>query len=109
VWSCLAKMVVHNPKKVKIISKIVNYVFIKYTYNNTAYLFIIHKSSIGGIHSNTIMESRNAIFFKDVFLFKETQEDYSFKITIQINLSDYHSSKDKTKPRRSKKEINKNI
>ena len=80
-----------------------DYVFIKYSYNSTAYLFIIHKSNIGGIHYNTIIESRNAIFFKDVFLFKETQEDCSFNISIHINLSDYHLSKDKTKLRRSKK------
>jgi catechol-2,3-dioxygenase len=51
-----------------------------YTYNN-AYRFLIHKSNIENIHLNTIMDSRNAIFFKDVFLFKQTQEIHSLKRT----------------------------
>jgi G:T-mismatch repair DNA endonuclease (very short patch repair protein) len=72
-------MVVRNPKKVKIRSKIMNYVFIKYTYNSTAYLFIIHKSSIGGIPSNTIMKSRNAIFLKMCFYLKKHKKTIHLK------------------------------
>jgi len=57
--------------KVKIGPKTMNYNFIRYAYNNSAYEFFIHKSSIKYMHPNTIMESRNAILFKDVFSFKK--------------------------------------
>jgi hypothetical protein len=49
-----------------------NYNFIRYAYNNSAYEFFIHKSSIKYMHPNTIIESRNAILFKDVFSFKKS-------------------------------------
>ena len=52
-----------------------NFVFIRYVYT---YLFIIHKSSIEDVHHNTTMKSRNAIFFKDVFLFKEAKKKKLF-------------------------------
>jgi hypothetical protein len=42
-------------------------VFIGYAYNSSAYRFLVYKSSIENIHPNTIMELRNATFFKDVF------------------------------------------
>jgi hypothetical protein len=45
--------------------------FIEYVYNSGAYQFIIHKSNIKDIHPNITIESTNAIFFKDVFPFKE--------------------------------------
>ena len=34
----------------------------------------MHKSEILDIHVNTIMESRNAYFIEDVFLYNSTQE-----------------------------------
>ena len=45
-----------------------DHVFIEYTYNSSEYQYLIYKSSIKDIHPHTIMESRNAIFFEDVFL-----------------------------------------
>ena len=33
VWGCLAKVVVHKPKKVKIGPKTIDCVFIRYAYN----------------------------------------------------------------------------
>jgi hypothetical protein len=56
-----------------------NCVFIRNAYNNSVYWFLIHKSSIENIHPNTIYESMNVIFFKDVFLFKKAQENHSLK------------------------------
>jgi heptaprenylglyceryl phosphate synthase len=72
VWGCLVKVLVHNPKNLKIRSKTIDYVFINYVYNSNAYQFIVHKSSIKNIHPNIIMKSRNATYFEDVFPFKKT-------------------------------------
>jgi hypothetical protein len=63
VWGCLAKVTVPIPKKIKIGPKIVDYVFIGYAHNSSAYRFFIHKSDIPDMHVNTIIESRNASFF----------------------------------------------
>jgi len=41
-----------------------NCVFIRYVYNNNAYEFLVHKSDFKDIY---IIESRNDIFFEDVF------------------------------------------
>ena len=38
--------------------------------NDTAYQYLVHESNISDIHKNTIMESRNASFFENVFLCK---------------------------------------
>ena len=67
VWGCLVKVVVHPPKKVKIGPKTIDCIFIGYAHNSVAYQFLVHESNIFDIHKNTIMESRNASFFKDVF------------------------------------------
>ncbi|PKI57989.1 hypothetical protein CRG98_021620 [Punica granatum] len=67
VWGCLAKIVVPTPKKVKIGPKTVDCIFIGYAHNSSAYRFLVHESKISDIHKNTIMESRNASFFEDVF------------------------------------------
>ena len=67
VWGCLAKMAVPPPTMVKLGPKIVDCIFIDYAHNNTAYRFLVHESNIPDIHKNTIMESRNASFFEDVF------------------------------------------
>ena len=60
-------MAVPPPKKVKIRPKTIDYIFIGYAHNNSAYRFLVSESNILDIHKNTIMESRNASFFEDVF------------------------------------------
>ena len=72
VWGCLAKVAVPIPKKVKIGQKTVDCVFIGYANNSSAYRFLIHKSEIIDMHVNTIIESRNASFFENVFPYKST-------------------------------------
>jgi hypothetical protein len=54
-------------------------VFIRYVYNSSAYWLLIHKSIIEDIHPNTIMESRNVIFFEEVFSWKEVWENHSLR------------------------------
>ena len=67
VWGCLAKVVVPPPKKVKIGPKTIDCIFIGYAHNSVTYQFHVHESNILDFHKNTIMESRNASFFEDVF------------------------------------------
>ena len=74
VWGCLDKVAVPIPKKVKIGPKTVDCVFIGYAHNSSAYRFLIHKSEIFNIHANTIIESKNASFFENVFPYKSTQD-----------------------------------
>ena len=65
-------MAVPIPKKVKIGPKTVDCVFIGYAYNSSAYRFLIHRLEIIDMHSNAIIESRNAFFFENVFPYKST-------------------------------------
>ena len=67
MWECLAKVAVPPPKKVKIGPKTIDCIFIGYAHNSTAYRFLVHEWNISDIHKNTIIESRNAYFFEDVF------------------------------------------
>ncbi|GKF76493.1 retrotransposon protein, putative, ty1-copia subclass [Tanacetum coccineum] len=74
VWGCLAKVVVPTPKAQKIGHKSVDCIFIGYAKKSVAYCFIVHESKNPDIQKNTIMESRNASFFENIFpcLSKET-------------------------------------
>ena len=67
VWGCLAKVLIPTPKKVKIGPKTVDCIFIGYPPHSTAYRFLVYESKIPDIQKNTIMESRNASFFENIF------------------------------------------
>ena len=67
VWGCLAKVAVPKPKKVNVGPKTTDCVFIRYAQNSNAYRFLVHKSEIPDIHVNTIIESRDASFFENIF------------------------------------------
>ena len=45
-------------------------IFIGYALNSSAYRFLVHKSEIPDIHVNMIIESRDAVFFEDIFPYK---------------------------------------
>ena len=77
MWGCLAKVAVPPPKKVKIGPKTIDCIFIGYAHNSNAYRFLVYESNIPDIHKNTIMESRNASFFEDVFPCKSKEEPSS--------------------------------
>ncbi|GJY99940.1 retrotransposon protein, putative, ty1-copia subclass [Tanacetum coccineum] len=74
VWGCLAMVAVPTPKAQKIGLKYVDCIFIGYAKKSTAYRFIVHELKNPDIQYNTIMESRNASFFENIFpcLSKET-------------------------------------
>ena len=54
-------------KKCKFGSKIVDCVFLGYAIHNVGYRFLIVKSGIPDMHVGTIIESRDTIFFKNIF------------------------------------------
>ncbi|GJT67365.1 retrovirus-related pol polyprotein from transposon TNT 1-94 [Tanacetum coccineum] len=62
-----AKVAVPTPKAQKIGPKYVHCIFIGYAKNSTAYHFIVHESKNPDIQKNTVMESRNASFFENIF------------------------------------------
>uniref|UniRef100_A0A2N9F9L9 Integrase catalytic domain-containing protein n=1 Tax=Fagus sylvatica TaxID=28930 RepID=A0A2N9F9L9_FAGSY len=108
VWGCLAKVAVPIPKKVKIGPKTVDCVFIGYAHNSSAYRFLIHKSDIPDMHVNTIIESRNASFFEEIFPCKPTQETNSLKRNLESTSSTSHDQelmeeRNEVEPRRSKR------
>ena len=96
-------MAIHIPKKVKIGPKKVDCVFIGYAHNSSAYRFLIHKSEIIDMHANTIIESRNAYFFENVFPYKSTQESNSSKKTHDTTIGSSHGQQDDDETRRSKR------
>src|SRR5206468_13047536 len=79
VWACLAKVAIPTPKKIKIGPKTIDCIFIGYAHNSSAYRFLIHKSEIQDLHVNTVMETRNATFFEDIFPCKLDDEKSSQK------------------------------
>lgn len=60
VWGCLAKVATPRSKKTKIGPKTVDCVFLGYPEHTSAYRFMV-------IGENTIMESRDAVFFEHIF------------------------------------------
>ena len=88
---CLLNVVVLKPKKIKIRQKTVDCIFIGYTSNSCAYRFIVHKSYISNIHVNTIMESRNATFFENVFPHKMSCEARLQKCLFDAITSESHN------------------
>ncbi|KAL0551992.1 hypothetical protein IC582_011085 [Cucumis melo] len=93
---------------VKIGSENVDCIFIGYASNSYAYGFLVHKSDISNIHVNTIMESRNATFFENVFPHKISCEARLQKCSFDVitsesqNRSNVELNKDE-KLRRSKR------
>ena len=115
VWGCLAKVAVPPPKKVTIGPKTVDCIFIGYAHNSTAYRFLVHKSEISDIHENTVMESRNASFFENIFPYKEKQgskrtreerdndNDSVIETNVDTSTNDISENEKEDEPRRSKR------
>jgi hypothetical protein len=66
-WGCLAKVNIPTPKKRKLGPKTVDCVFLGYAQNSTAYRFLVVRSDTPEICVNTIMESRDASFFENIY------------------------------------------
>ena len=59
--------------------KTIDYIFMGYVQNKVAYRFLVHESNVSDIHKKTIMESRNASLFEDVFPCKSKVKPNSSK------------------------------
>jgi hypothetical protein len=70
-WGCLVKVNVSACKKRKLGPKTVDCVFLGYGHNSAAYRFLVIKSDFPDVHVNTVTESRDASFFKDIFPMKD--------------------------------------
>ena len=88
VWGCLAKVMVPIPKRIKIGPKTIDCIFIGYVINSSAYRFLVHKYDIPNIHVNTIIESRNASFFVNIFPSKNVCDGSFLKRTHDTTTSD---------------------
>jgi hypothetical protein len=78
-WGCLAKVNVPINKKRKLGPKTVDCVFLGYAFHNIGYRFLIINSGVLDMLVGTIMESRDAMFFKDKFPMKVTHNTSSDK------------------------------
>ena len=83
MWGCLAKSAVPPLKKVKIIPKTIDCIFIGYAHNSSVNQFLVHESNVPNIHKNMILESRNASLFEDVFPCKSKEELGSSKLKLE--------------------------
>ena len=66
-WGCLEKVNILASKKRKLGPKTVDCVFLSYAQNNTAYRFLVVKSDSPDVSVDTIIESRDASFFEEVY------------------------------------------
>ncbi|KAJ9556796.1 LOW QUALITY PROTEIN: hypothetical protein OSB04_011410 [Centaurea solstitialis] len=100
VWGCLAKP---PPKVQKLGPKTVDCIFIGYAQNSSAHRFLVYDFKNPEIHKNTIMESRNASYFEDVFPCLNKEEKVSSSKGKEIVREDEQSEEDEEQPRRSKR------
>ena len=76
------------PKRIKIGPKTIDCIYIGYAINSSANRFLVHKSDIPDIHVNTIIKSRNASFFENIFPSKNACDGSSLKRTHDTTTSD---------------------
>jgi hypothetical protein len=55
-------------KKRKLGSKTVDCIFLGYAHHSIAYRFLVVKSEVTDMHVNSLLESRDATFFENIFL-----------------------------------------
>ena len=81
-WGCLAKVNVPISKKRKRGPKTVDCVFPGYAHQSNAYRFLVAKSKVPDMHVDTIMESRDATFFENIFPMKDMHSNTRFSSEI---------------------------
>ena len=77
-WRCLAKVNIPINKKRKLGPKTVDSVFIGYAQRSIAYRFLVVKSEVPDMHVDSIMESRDATFFENIFPMKDMHSTSRF-------------------------------
>ena len=81
-WGYLAKVNIPINKKRKLGPKIVDCVFIGYAQRSIAYRFLVVKSEVPDMHADSIMESRDATFFENIFPMKDMHNTSRFSSEI---------------------------
>jgi hypothetical protein len=81
-WGCLAKVNIPIPKKCKIEPKTMDCIFLGYSERNIGYRFLVVKSEVPDMHVDTIMKSRDAIFFENMFPMKDMHSNARFSSEI---------------------------
>jgi hypothetical protein len=76
-WGCLAKVNVPTCKKQILGPKIVNCVFLGYVHNSATYRFLVIESEFSDVQVNTLIESRDATFFEEIFPMKDRVATHS--------------------------------
>ena len=79
---CLAKVNIPINKKRKLGPKTVDCVFIGYAQRSIAYRFLVVKSEVPDMHVDSIMESRDATFFENIFPMKDMHSTSRFSSEI---------------------------
>lgn len=103
MWEYLGKVQIPKPKQVRIGSKTIDCVFIRYAVNSSAYWFLVKKSELLGVHEGTTIELSNIVFFEDIFHCKE-KEIGSLKLTYDGANKDDDNLQVDEEPRWSKKQ-----
>ena len=70
MWGCLAKVKISKNKRNKIRPKTVDAIFVGYATNSSANRFLVVKFEISKNLNNTIIKSKDAIYFEDKFSYK---------------------------------------
>ncbi|PNX71449.1 retrotransposon-related protein, partial [Trifolium pratense] len=104
VWGCLAKVLLPEPKKRKIGSKTCDCMFIGYAGNSAAYRFLVLKSDV--LEKNTIIESKNAEFFENVFPLKSKIEKSIVEPLCESNSCSNDFEREPRRSTRVRKETN---
>jgi hypothetical protein len=113
-WGCLAKVSVPITKKRKLAPNTVDCVFLGYAFHNVGYRFLIVKSGVPDMHVGTIMQSRDAKFFENVFPMRDEtsssrqemiEEDISTESTVhnEFTLIDHPKEDNNEAPRKSER------
>jgi hypothetical protein len=118
-WGCLAKVNVPINKKRKLGSKTVDCIFLGYAHHSIAYRFLVVKSDVPDMHVNSLLESRDANFFENIFPMKDshvisslplnetmntTSESVKFSEYDEHKLESNHEEIHSDAPRRSKRQ-----
>lgn len=70
VWGCLANVLLPEPRKRKLGPKSFDAMFIRYAQNSAAYRFLVINGDQNLLEVNTIVETKNATFFENIFPMK---------------------------------------
>ena len=84
-----------------------DYIFIGYALNSSAYSFLVHKLKIPDIHVNIIIKFKDVMFFEDIFSYKREEDKTSGKRTHEMAFRQEIPKKSignaKVEPRRSQR------